>query len=107
MKVKVQDLDEIKNLSKRERDLVLIEYRKAYHFLLFYGKLFGLPILILSMGYAVNLAKHIEWPFRLLIICVLSYFVSLMVKILEVNVIAKFAIRDLINDIRSKGKSTL
>lgn len=106
MKLKIEDLDEIKNLSQHERHLVLEEYRKAYHFLLFYGKLIGLPILILSLGYVVNLIGFVDWPFKLLILISVSYPVSLLVKIIEVNVVAKKVIRDLLKDFRDREKST-
>lgn len=104
MKMKLQDLDEIKNLSQQERDLVLQEYGKAYHFLLFYGKLFGWVLLILSLGYLVNLLKSIDWPFRFLILMVVSYPLSILLKIVEINIVAKRVIRDLLKDLRAAGK---
>lgn len=50
IKRKIDDLEELNSLSDKAREYILREYKKGYHFLLFYGKLLvALLLEILTM----------------------------------------------------------
>lgn len=98
----MKDLKELKELPVNLRKKVINEYNKGYHFLLFYGKFLTIVALILLLEYTENIVLQLSWTYKLIIYASLGYFISFLIKIIEVNLIAKKVIRDLIKNINKK-----
>lgn len=103
--LKIEEIEELKELSETLQKRVIEEYKKGYHFLLFYGKFFVVIVMILSLEYMEGIVRSLPWSYKSLIYCALGYSVSLMIKIIEINIIAKKVIRDLIRDVKHRKTS--
>ncbi|MCP3888619.1 MAG: hypothetical protein GY702_07065 [Desulfobulbaceae bacterium] len=97
---KIEELEEIKALSENDRELVVKEYKKRYHFLLFYGQFFVIFLMVMVFEYVDSFVKMLFWGYRIFIYAVLGYSISILCNFIELNIIAKKVVGDLIKDIR-------
>jgi len=104
MKMKIQDLEELSSLSKKDMDLVLQEYKKKYHFLLFYWDITRKICLILFLWYIMFSLNGMAFLYKICILVIMSYLISLLIDFIEVNFVAKKVITDLIRNIEENEK---
>ena len=98
IKRSIEELDELQTLSEDDRKIVIQEYKKGYHFLLFYGQIIAFILMLLLCGGLESIIKNWTWVQRILIYIGLGYAISILAKIIEVNLISKRVLRDLIKD---------
>ena len=94
----INKIDELKRLPDSLKVQIINEYNKGYHFLLFYGKILVVIVMILSLEFMDCAINRIPWIYKVLIYAAFGYLIAFMIKIIEVNIIAKKVIRDLAKD---------
>lgn len=99
LKLRVQDLDVFKALSEDDQAAVIKEYKKGYHALLLYGKLFVFIIAVMGAEYLNGELKSLFWVYRYLVYAVLGYFFFMIVDLIELNFVAGKVIKDLARDL--------
>ncbi len=105
IKRRTNDLEELNSLSDEDRERILKEYKKGYHFLLFYGKLIVFFLMAVTGHYMVPAIKELNWAYRTIIYLSAGYFIFYAIKIIEINIVAKKVLHDLIRDmIHQRGK---
>ena len=102
MKRKIEDLEEFKALSDIDKAILIKEYQKGYHFLLFYGKFFVIILMVLSLEYRTGPTKNLPWVHRYLIYGAMGYLFSIIINLIEINIVAKKVIQDLVKGIRKR-----
>jgi hypothetical protein len=100
IKYNIEEIEELRVLSEKDRRHVIGEYKKGYHFLLFYGKFLAIIFMILSLEYLNGFTTRLPWLYRTIAYAALGYLFSLFINFIELNFVAKKVIRDLIKDIR-------
>jgi uncharacterized integral membrane protein len=100
MKYNIEEIEELKVLSEKDRKHVIGEYKKGYYFLLFYGKFIVIIVMVLSLEYLNGFTRSLPWIYRTIVYAVLGYLFSFFINFIELNFVAKKVIRDLVNDIR-------
>lgn len=96
----IKEFDELKHLSKQEQDIVLKEYKKGYHFLLFYGKILIIILVVVLSEYL----KFLPLGYRIAVYAIAGYWFSVFIDIIELNFISRKVIIDLIHDIHRSQK---
>ncbi len=97
--MKLEDLEEIKSLPENRKKKVVDEYNKGYHFLLSYGKLIIVALMMVSLPYINGFVKEQPLLNKVLICAALGHGIAITLKMIEINIIAKKVIHDLIKDI--------
>lgn len=100
MKFEIEEIEELKVLSEKDRKHIIEEYKKGYHFLLFYGKFVVIILMVLSLEYLNGFTRSLPWIYRYIVYAALGYLFSIFINFIELNFIAKKVVRDLIRDIR-------
>lgn len=100
IKCNIEEIEELIVLSEKDRKHVIEEYKKGYHFLLFYGKFVVIILMVLSLEYLNGFTRSLPWIHRTIVYAVLGYLFSFLINFIELNFVAKKVIRDLIKDIR-------
>ena len=95
-KHKIEDVDIMADLSEDERQLVIEEYKKGYHFLLFYGQIAALVIVVVLAHFVGKFIGTWNWVQRSIVYAVVFYFSSLFFEIVEINFFSKRILKDLI-----------
>ena len=99
---KIEDLKELEEIPHDLKERVIREYKKGYHFLLLYGKVLVVIVMVLLLEHMENLVKNLSWTHKIFIYSALGYLISLIIKIIEVNIIAKKVILDLIKELKKR-----
>lgn len=100
MKCNIEEIEELRVLSEKDRKHLIEEYKKGYHFLLFYEKFFGIIGMVLLLEYLNGFTKSLPWLYRALMYGALGYLFSFAINYIEIHFIAGKVIRDLIKDLR-------
>jgi hypothetical protein len=100
MKLKIEEIEELKALSEKDREHVIGEYKKGYHFLLIYGKFMIIVFMVLSLEYLNEFTIRLSWIYRTISYAALGYLFFFFINFIELNFVAKKVIRDLIKDIQ-------
>jgi hypothetical protein len=102
IKLRIDDLEEMNAISGKDREYILKEYKKGYHFLLFYGKFLVFILLAIASYYMVPAIKELHWAYKVTIYLAAGYLFSYGFKVTEINILAKKVLRDLIKDMMDK-----
>ena len=100
MKLEIEEIEELRVLSEKDRKHVVREYKKGYHFLLFYGKFIIITLMVLSLEYLNGFTISLPWIYRTIVYATLGYLFSIFINFIEFNYVAKKVIRDLIKEIQ-------
>ena len=98
LKIKIEDLEELSVVPDVQRTRIIEEYKKGYHFLLFYGKIIVVFVMILALESIDGFVHKLPWFYRFSVYAALGYVIAFLVKIIETNIIAKRVIRDLLKE---------
>ena len=102
MKWTVDQLNELKSLSKQEKKTVLQEFNHGWHFLLLWGKIIGVFLLAFT---SMRLAAYFD-TFSVLSKLGMGFVIYCLIvtfgQVFYVNVLAKRAIKDLIKEMDAK-----
>lgn len=102
IKWNIEELDVLKTISDSDKKKVLTEYKKGYHFLIFYGKfvaVFG--FVFFSMHIEPWIESFSLWA-RFLVMGIISCLIYKFCTFIEINIVGKKAIKDLIRDLGTK-----
>jgi hypothetical protein len=100
IKYNIEEIEELRVRSEKDRKQVIEEYKKGYHFLLFYGKVLIIILMVLSLEYLNGFTRSLPWINRTLVYAALGYLFFFLINFIELNFVAKKVIRDLIKDIQ-------
>ena len=103
IKRKIEELDIMMGLSWKERQLVVEEYKKGYHFLLFYGRIIAILLAVFLGHFMGNRIGGLNWFQCLMLYTAVGYLFSLIIDAVEINFFSERVLSDLIK--KYKGQS--
>jgi hypothetical protein len=97
----IETFEEIRNLSDKDRAVIIENYKKGYHFLIFYGKFIVIGFLIVVTEFFGEALSSLAPVVRIGAYIVSGYLISAGINLIEINFISKKVIRDLIKDLHN------